>query len=98
MFFERFINDLHTPTTPLQSSFTVIPSPPTTPAPNKNFDHTPSVFRINEILTTLKQYFEGLRAILNETNNNYQELDPLQYGERALWPPKGFTYAASKSL
>ena len=47
--------------------------------PNKKFDHTPSVFRINEILTTLKQYFEGLRAIVNETNNNYQELDPLQY-------------------
>ena len=48
--------------------------------PNKNFDHTPSVFRINEILTTLKQYSEGLRVIVNETNNNYQELDPLQYG------------------
>ena len=31
-------------------------------------------------LTTLKQYFEGLRAIVNETNNNYQEFNPLQFG------------------
>ena len=48
--------------------------------PNKNFDHTSSAFRINEILTTLKQYFEGLRAVVNEMDNNYQELNPLQYG------------------
>ena len=66
------------PTTPLQASFTVTPSP--LPVPNKNFDHTPSAFRINEILTTLKQHFEGLRAVVNETNNNYQEFNPLKFG------------------
>ena len=60
------------------------------PPPNKNFDHTPNVFRINEILTTLKRYFEGLRVIVNETNNNYQELDPLQYGEGHYGPLKVF--------
>ena len=68
------------PTTPLQASYSVTPSPPSTPAPNKNFDHTPSAFRINEILTTLKQYSEGIGAIVNETNNNYQEFNPLQFG------------------
>ena len=70
---------------PLQVLFTVTPSSLTTPAPpppppNKTFDHTPSAFRINVILTTSKQYFEGLRAIVNETNNNYQEFNHLQYG------------------
>ena len=56
------------------------------------------VFRINEILTTVKQYFEGLGAIVNETNNNYQELNPLQYGGGGIMPPLpiGFSYAASK--
>ena len=46
----------------------------------KEYAGSSTCFRINEILTTLKQYFEGLRAIVNETNNNYQELNPLQYG------------------
>ena len=85
-------------TTPLPASFTVTPFPPITPAPNKNFDHTPSAFRINEILTTLKQYLEGLGAIVNETNNNYQEFNPRQFeggGGRALWSTIGFSYAAS---
>ena len=86
------------PTTPLQlqASLTLTPSPPITPVPNKNFDHTPSAFRINEILTTLKQYFEGLGATVNETNNNYQEFNPLQFGGggRALWSPIGFSDAA----
>ena len=71
--------------------------------PNKHFVHTPSGFRVNEILTTLKQYFEGLRAIVNETNNNYQEFNPLQYGGGGGWgghycPPVGFSYAASKKV
>ena len=56
------------------------PLPSHHPCPQLNFDHTPSVFRINEILTTLKQYFEGLRVTVIKTNNNYQELDSLQYG------------------
>ena len=69
------------PYQPTSSIFHCYPLPSHHPCPpNKNFDHIPSAFRINEILTTLKQYFEGLRAIVNETNNNYQELNPLQYG------------------
>ena len=32
---------LMTPTTPLEASFTVAPSPSTTPSPHKNFNHTP---------------------------------------------------------
>ena len=68
--------------------------------PNKNFDHTPSAFRINEILTTLKHYFEGLKAIVNKTNNNYQEFNPLQCGGRQghYGLPVGFSYAASKKV
>ena len=96
MLLERFINDLPPPHFKHLSLLHPL-LPPPLPL-NKNFDHTPSVFRINEILTTLKQYFEGLKVIVNETNNNYQELDSLQYGGGALWPPKGFSYAASKSL
>ena len=67
------------------------PLPPPLP-PNKNFDYTPSAFRINEILTTLRHYFEGLKAIVNETNNNYQEFNPLQYGggEGHYGPPCRF--------
>ena len=49
------------------------------------------------MLTTLKQYFEGLIAIVNETNNNYQELNPFEYGGGGMMvPPTGFSYAASK--
>ena len=100
MFLERFLNDLPPPPPHFNSSiFHWLLPPPLPPPlpPNKNFDNTPSAFRINEILTTLKQYFEGLRAIVNETNNDYQELNPLQYlGSVALWPPYRFSYAASK--
>ena len=56
---------------------------------------------INEILTTLKHYFEGLKAIVNETNHNYQEFNPLQYGGGGgghYGPPVGFSYAASKKV
>ena len=67
---------------PTSSTFHCYPFPLLSPPlpPSKTFDHTPSAFRINEILTTLKQYLEGLRAIVNETNNNYQEFNHLQYG------------------
>ena len=78
MFLERFLNDLPLPP-PHFKHFSLLPPPLSPPLPpNKTFDHTPSAFSINEILTTLKQYFEGIRAIVNETNNNYQEFNHLQ--------------------
>ena len=87
---------------PTSSTFHCYPLPSHHPCPpNKTFDNTPSAFRINEILTTLKQYFEGLRAIVNETNNNYQEFNHLQYGGegRALWSPcRFFLYCIKEGL
>ena len=81
---ERFFNDFH-PHHPTSTIFHCYPFTLHHPCPpQKIFYHTPSAFRINEILTTLKQYSEGLRAIVNETNSNYQELNPLQYG-RGGW-------------
>ena len=103
MFLERFLNDLPLPP-PHFKYFSLLPPPLSPPLlPNKTFDHAPSVFRINEILITWKQYFEGLRAIVDETNNNYQEFNHLQYGgggegEGHYGPPVGFSYTASKRL
>ena len=79
MFLERFLNDLPPPP-PHFKHLSLLPPPLPPPLPpNKNFDQTISVFRINEILTTLKHYFEGLKAIVNETNKNYQEFNPLRF-------------------
>ena len=83
----RFFNDLPPPP-PHFKHLSLLPPPLQPPLPpNKNFDHTPSAFRINEILTTLKEYFKGLIAIVNEMNNNYQEFNPLQYGGKGIMVP-----------
>ena len=66
--------------------------------PNKNFDYTLSALSINEILTTLKHYFEGLKAIVNETNNNYEEFNLFSMGGGHYGPPVAFSYAASKKV
>ena len=101
MFLERVLNDLPPPPPHFKHLSLLRPSLPPPLPPNKNFDHTPSVFRINEILRTLKQHFEGLRVIVNESSNNYQGVDPLQYwggGGGHYGPPIGLSYVASKSL
>ena len=46
-YFKMFLKDplmTPTPTTPLQASFTA--TPPTTPSPPKNFDHTPCAHQL----------------------------------------------------